>query len=95
MNDITFHPDVPQKVQEFVHKLVKIRSEIKEEMEQLMNELYPEPESDPHLGILFAIAHQEPGEYVCRVNLLAQGNMAMIEAGLKNQEFLSKEGGEG
>lgn len=92
MNEITFHPDVPQKVQDFVHKLNALQSSLKEEMDQILEEFYPEPSAQPHLAYLFVIAHQEPGDHEAHINVLCQGNINMIEVGLR-QGFLQRLGG--
>lgn len=95
MNEITFHPDVPQKVQDFVHKLNALKDELKEEMDQILEEFYSEPSAEPQLAYLFITAHQEPGDHQARFNVLCQGNINMLEAGLR-QDFLPRlEGGEG
>lgn len=94
MNEITFHPDVPQKVQDFVHKLNALKNELKEEMDQILEEFYSEPSADPQLALLFIVAHQEPGVYQARVNVLVQGNINMIEAGLQRTSSEHEEGGE-
>lgn len=95
MNEITFHPDVPQKVQDFVHKLNALQDALKEEMGQILEEFYPEPSAETQLAFLFITAHQEPGDHQARINVLCQGNINMIEAGLQRSFLQVQEGGEG
>lgn len=58
MNELSFHPDAPEKVREFVTKLTKLA----EELQQETAELKPEPGTPSYFALTLTVSYLGPPE---------------------------------